>query len=220
MAVAVVTGANRGIGLSLAEQLAERGDEVIAICRRNSKALDATGAEVFDGIDVTDAADIAKFRDRMSGRKIDMLINNAGLLHSDTLDNLDWDQVREQFEVNALAPLRLTRALVRLFARGAKVGIVTSRVGSLEDNGSGNNYGYRMSKAAVNMAGVNLSHDLRPHGVAVFLLHPGYVKTDMTHGRGYIGSKEAASGLLARLDELDITKSGSFWHAEGYELPW
>ncbi len=220
MAVVVITGANRGIGLAMVEQLTARGDEVIALCRRASAALQATGAEIFDGIDVTDMADIARFRDRMTGRKIDWLVNNAGLLHSDTLESIDWDQVRAQFEVNALGPLRLTRALVPLLASGAKVGIVSSRVGSLEDNGSGGNYGYRMSKAAVNMAGVNLAHDLRPQGVAVFLLHPGYVKTDMTHGRGYIEAEEAARGLIARLDELGLEKTGSFWHAEGYELPW
>ncbi len=220
MALIVVTGANRGIGLAIAQQLTARGDQVVAVCRHGSTALNDTGAEVFEGVDVTSDADVIHFRDRMSGRKIDMLINNAGLLRSDRLETLDWDDMRAQYEVNAIAPVRVTRTLLPLLVNGAKVGIVSSRVGSLDDNGSGNNYGYRMSKAAVNMAGVNLAHDLKPRGIAIALLHPGYVKTDMTDGRGYIEAPEAARGLIARMDELTLATTGKFWHAEGYELPW
>ena len=220
MALIVVTGANRGIGLAIAQQLPARGDQVVAVCRHGSTALNDTGAEVFEGVDVTSDADVIHFRDRMSGRKIDMLINNAGLLRSDRLETLDWDDMRAQYEVNAIAPVRVTRTLLPLLVNGAKVGIVSSRVGSLDDNGSGNNYGYRMSKAAVNMAGVNLAHDLKPRGIAIALLHPGYVKTDMTDGRGYIEAPEAARGLIARMDELTLATTGKFWHAEGYELPW
>ena len=220
MALVVVTGANRGIGLAMVRQLAARGDDVVAVCRTRSDELNASGAEIYDGVDVTSDANVAHFRDRMSGRKIDMLINNAGLLHGDRLETVDWDDMRVQYEVNAIAPLRVTRALLPLLDAHAKVGIVTSRVGSMEDNGSGQNYGYRMSKAAVNMAGVNLAHDLKPRGIAVALLHPGYVKTDMTDGRGYIEAPQAAAGLIARMDELTVSKTGRFWHAEGYELPW
>jgi NAD(P)-dependent dehydrogenase (short-subunit alcohol dehydrogenase family) len=103
---------------------------------------------------------------------------------------------------------------------GGKIGILSSRVGSMADNTSGGNYGYRMSKAAVNMAGVNLAHDLKPLGVAVFLLHPGFVQTEMTGGRGHIGPDESARGLIARLDALGMDESGTFWHADGSQLPW
>lgn len=93
-------------------------------------------------------------------------------------------------------------------------------MGSIGDNGSGGHYGYRMSKAALNMAGVSLAHDLRPRGIAVAILHPGYVRTDMTGGGGHIDPPEAARGLLQRLDELTLESTGSFWHANGERLPW
>ena len=102
---------------------------------------------------------------------------------------------------------------------GSKVAIVSSRVGSIEDNSSGNNYGYRVSKAAVNMVGTNLRHDLEPKGIAVTLLHPGQVATDMTDGTG-VPPIESAKGLIERIDELDLENTGGFWHAEGYRLPW
>ena len=104
-------------------------------------------------------------------------------------------------------------------SEGSKVAIVSSQVGSIDDNSSGNNYGYRVSKAAVNMVGTNLKHDLAPRGIAVVLLHPGLVATDMTGGRG-ISVTESAKGLINRIDALDMSKSGGFWHAEGYTLPW
>ena len=138
---------------------------------------------------------------------------------SDTFGALDYDEMREQYEVNTLGPLRVTEALAGNLHEGSKVAIVTSRVGSIEDNGSGGNWGYRASKAAVNMVGTNLMHELRPRGIAVALLHPGLVATDMTGGHG-IAPADSAGGLIARIDELSLENSGGFWHAEGYELPW
>jgi NAD(P)-dependent dehydrogenase (short-subunit alcohol dehydrogenase family) len=118
-----------------------------------------------------------------------------------------------------LGPLRVTEALVDNIVDGGKVGIVSSRVGSIGDNGSGGYYGYRASKSAVNQIGMNLTHELRPRGIAVALLHPGMVATTMT-GRQGIDPGEAARGLLDRIDALTLETSGHFWHAEGYELPW
>jgi len=111
------------------------------------------------------------------------------------------------------------RALRGNLSKDSRVGIVSSRVGSIEDNGSGNNYGYRCSKVAANMVGKNLQHDLAPDGIAVALLHPGLVATDMTGGRG-VSTQDSAAGLIARMDELTMQTSGTFWHAEGYVLPW
>ncbi len=125
----------------------------------------------------------------------------------------------EHYRINTIGPLRVTRALRNNLSDGSKVGIVTSRVGSIEDNGSGNNYAYRASKAAANMVGMNLRHDLGRSGIAVALLHPGLVATDMTGGHG-IPPEDAASGLIARMAELNMDNTGSFWHAEGYSLPW
>jgi len=220
----VITGSNRGIGLELTRQYAARGDHVTAVCRRRSAELEALGVRIIDGIDVTEEQGVGKLRTALehgdSGpASIDVLINNAGILNSDTLETLDFDDMLEQYRVNALGPLRVTLRLKDLIPSGGKVAIVSSRVGSIADNGSGNNYGYRASKTAVNQIGTNLKHDLLAKGIAVALLHPGLVATEMTGGRG-IAAEDAARGLIERIDALSLDNTGSFWHAEGHILPW
>jgi len=220
MAKVIVTGGNRGIGLQLCIQLHARGDEVIAVCRSSSQELSQLGVRVIEGIDVSDGDNVTALANDLDGESIDILINNAGILRSDTLESIDYDSMLEQYRVNTLGPLRVTQALLPNLHDGSKVAIVTSRVGSIEDNSSGNNYGYRVSKTAVNMVGMNLSHDLKEKGIAVILLHPGYVRTDMTGGGGGTSPEDSAKGLIERIDELDLENSGGFWHAEGYRLPW
>ena len=220
MAVVVITGANRGIGLALAQAFAARGDQVIAVVRRSSPALDKLGVELHAGIEVTDDASVAKLAKALAGRTIDVLINNAGVHRGDGFDRLDWKGIRDQFETNALGPIRVTHALLPNLKPGAKVAIITSRSGSIGDNGSGGDYGYRMSKAAVNMAGVNLAIDLKPRGVAVVILHPGMVDTDMGSSPQAIAPALSAERLVVRIDELTVATTGRFLHAEGYELPW
>jgi len=212
----VITGANRGIGLELARLCLERGDHVISAVRSADDAL----GEVVEGVEVTSDEGVARLVRALDGREVGLLLNNAGLLRRTGLEDLDWEVIQRQMEVNAYGPLRVTRALLANLARGSKVAIVTSRMGSIADNTSGSHYGYRMSKAAVNMAGASLSRDLAPRGVAVCLLHPGYVTTRMTGFTGNWGPSEAARGLLDRIDELSLSNSGSFWHAEGQLLPW
>ena len=216
----MVTGANRGIGLEIARSLAERGETVFAVCRSRTPELDALSVRVLDDVDVSDDRTAESLGHRLRGETVDLLINNAGILKSESLDNLDWNSMRRQFEVNTLGPLRVTAALLPLMRNGSKVGIVSSRVGSLADNTSGGMYGYRISKTAVNMAGVNLAHDLRGRGIAVFVLHPGYVRTGMTGGSGNTDAGTAARGLIERMDSLTLADTGTFWHAEGYALPW
>jgi NAD(P)-dependent dehydrogenase (short-subunit alcohol dehydrogenase family) len=221
MSLAIVTGANRGIGLALTQALRARGAEVLAACRTTSAALGATGAEVVTGVDVATDDGMRALGKAVRDRPVALLLHNAGILvWGDTLGSLDVEGIRRQFEVNALGPLRLTDALRGNLRAGSKVALVTSRMGSIEDNGSGGRYGYRMSKAALNMAGKSLAIDLRPSGVAVALLHPGMVKTDMVGGGGQVEPEEAARGLLARIDALTLETSGSFWHANGEKLPW
>lgn len=220
MGVTVVTGANRGIGLELAKQMYARGDAVIAVCRTTSADLNALGVRVEAGIDLSNARSISELAQRLTGAEIDLLVNNAGILRRESLDNLDSAGVEEQFAVNALGPLRVTAALLPRLRQGGKVAIVTSRMGSIADNGSGGYYGYRMSKAAVNAAGMSLARDLAGRGIAVALLHPGMVATEMT-GRHGIAPAEAAAGVLARIDALTLETSGRFIHAgTGEELPW
>ena len=216
----LVTGANRGIGLELCRQLTGRGERVIGACRRSSDALDALGVQVEPGVDVTDDDSVQALQKRLEGTRIDVLIHNAGVLAHAQLESLNFDVIRHQFEVNALGPLRLTVALLGNLGSGSKVAVVTSRMGSLDDNTSGGAYGYRMSKAAVNMAGRSLARDLADRGVSVALLHPGWVRTDMTKQRGLVDVDESAAGLIARIDALTLQNSGSFWHANGERLPW
>lgn len=224
MATTLVTGANRGIGLALCGQLKKRGDQVIGVCRRTSPELAALGVEVIDDVDLTSDEAVARLGKRVAGKRIDLLLLNAGILSDDGVDRLepelDLESVREQFEVNALAPLRVARQLVPGLQKGAKIALMTSRMGSIGDNGSGGHYGYRMSKAAMNAMGVSLARDLKSRGIAVALLHPGYVRTDMTAGAGNVDPAEAARGLLARIDDLTLENTGTFWHANGERLPW
>jgi len=219
MATVLVTGCNRGIGYQLCKQLLARDDDVIGVCRSGGDELQELGARVISGIDVSDAASVAALRKDVGDETIDVLINNAGILRGDSLAELNYDDMIEQYKVNTLGPLRVTEALLDNLSDGSKVAIVTSRVGSIEDNSSGGYYGYRASKTAVNQIGTNLKHDLLPKGIAVALLHPGLVATEMTGGQG-ISAEDSAKGLIQRIDDLNLSITGGFWHAEGYALPW
>jgi NAD(P)-dependent dehydrogenase (short-subunit alcohol dehydrogenase family) len=219
LATVLITGCNRGIGLQLAAQYSERGDSVIGVCRNASDELSALGARLITGIDVADGDSVAALKKELGDTRLDVLINNAGILIDDHFGSINYDDMLEQYQVNTLGPLRVIEALRDNLGQGSKVAIVSSRVGSISDNGSGNHYGYRASKTAVNQIGMNLMHELKPSGVAVALLHPGLVATQMTGGRG-ISAQDSAAGLISRIDELNLKNSGSFWHAEGYELPW
>ena len=152
--------------------------------------------------------------------RIDVLINNAGVLRNETLDNMDTESVEDQFRINALGPLRVTHSLLGSLHEGAKIAMITSQMGSVADNGMGGYYGYRMSKSALNSASRSLSIDLEPRGIAVAIIHPGFVQTGMTGGAGNIDAATAARQIAERIDELTPDNSGSFWHSNGEVLPW
>ena len=219
MSTSLVIGASRGIGLEICRQLKQRGNQVIATCRAPGSELENLGVTVIDDIDVSNPKNIEQLATVLKDTRLDLLIHNAGILTSEPFDDLDYERIVKQFEVNTLGPLRVVHALAGNLSSGSKVGIVSSRVGSLDDNESGGMYGYRISKVAVNMVGINLAHDLRSREIAVILLHPGLVSTDMTGGRG-IEPAVAARGIIERIDDLTMENSGTFWHAEGYQLPW
>jgi NAD(P)-dependent dehydrogenase (short-subunit alcohol dehydrogenase family) len=219
MATVLITGCNRGIGLQLAAQLHARGDSVIGVCRNASEELSELGIRIISGIDVSDGTSIKTLATELDGETIDILINNAGILMRDEFGAIDYDDMLAQYKVNTLGPLRVTEALRDNLQEGSKVAIVSSRVGSIADNSSGNYFGYRASKTAVNQVATNLMHEFKPRGIAVAILHPGLVATEMTGGQG-ITPEESARGLIKRIDDLTIETSGGFWHAEGYELPW
>jgi len=221
MATYLITGANRGIGYEYCRQLQARGETVIAVCRSASEELQQLGVQVEEGIDITSDDSIAGLQTRLGKTAIDVLINNAGVIKRVTLENLDFDSIREQFEVNALGALRVTRTFLPDLKAGSKIVLMTSRMGSIADNTSGSSYGYRMSKVALSMAGKSLAHDLKHRGIAVAILHPGLVQTRMTNfTAGGITPEESVKGLLARIDDLTLENTGTFWHANGEVLPW
>ncbi|ERS82520.1 MULTISPECIES: SDR family oxidoreductase [Marinobacter] len=218
--VVVITGANRGIGLELARHYAAEGCEVIGVCRQSSEELAGVAGQVIDGVDVTTDAGIDKLKSSLAGKRISLLINNAGLLQDEQLGGIDFDSIRTQMEINAYAPLRVAEALAPLMGQGSKIANITSRMGSIADNDSGGRYGYRASKAALNAFGKSLAVDLKPRGIAVAQLHPGYVKTRMVNFGGLITPEESARGLAERIANLTLENTGSFWHSNGEELPW
>ena len=220
MATFLVTGANRGIGLEYCRQLKARDEDVVAVCRQGSDELASLGVRVEAGLELSDSQAINDLVKRLDGLPLDVVILNAGIQQSMGLMELNPMGIRHQFEVNALAPLLLARALVDQMPHGAKLVLMSSRMGSIDDNTSGGDYGYRMSKVALNMAGKSLTIDLEPRGIAVAMLHPGLVRTRMNQFLSGISPEQAVKGLLSRIDGMTMSNSGSFWHSNGELLPW
>ena len=221
MSTYLITGANRGIGLELSRQLEARGEEVIATCRSLSPELNSLSVRVEANVDITSRESIVKLRERLNNIKIDVLIQNAGIAEFNSLSNLDPQSIAHQFEVNALSPLCCVQTMLSHLNKSAKIALISSRMGSIEDNSSGGSYGYRMSKVALCMAGKSLAVDLKPKGISVGILHPGLVSTRMTgFTSNGIQPKESVKGLIQRIDELTLKNTGTFWHANGEILPW
>jgi len=216
----VVTGANRGIGLALTRYYLAQSDHVYAVCRKPSKELGALGANVVTGIDVAEPEGVSALVNSLHDIPVDILINNAGVWGKETLGSINYDALQSVFATNAIAPLRVTEALLTNMGSGSKIALITSRMGSIADNGSGRGYDYRMSKAALNMAGKTMAVDLKEEGIAVAVLHPGYVATDMVGGVGDISPEIAAERLAARIEGLNLDNTGTFWHSNGEQLPW
>lgn len=223
----VIIGADKGIGREIVRALAARQEPgLIAVCLGEGEDLRGEAELVIGQTNVTSAAAVATMAGKIRAHspRIDMLLHVSGIMSMDALGRLDYDQAKLEFDINALGPLRTVEACLPLLHEGAKVGIITSRIGSLNDNTSGGQYAYRLSKAAANMAGLNLHHDLSKRGIAVRMLHPGMVATDLTKTYpgeyAYITPQQAASGLIERMDELTLAQSGEFRHANGTKLTW
>jgi NAD(P)-dependent dehydrogenase (short-subunit alcohol dehydrogenase family) len=216
----VVTGANRGIGLEFCKQYQAQGDQVTAIVRASSPELDALGVRVIAGIDVAEQQQVDVLAEKLAAEKVDILINNAGIFNNETLANMDFAAIEKQLQINAIAPLRVTHALLPLLQANSKIAMITSRMGSIADNGSGGYIGYRMSKAALNSASVSLAHELKDKQIAVGLFHPGFVQTQMVNFAGDISPQLAAERLCERIEALNLENSGGFWHSNGETLPW
>ncbi|MYW71940.1 SDR family oxidoreductase [Pseudonocardia sp. ICBG1034] len=232
MATKLIIGADRGIANAMSRLLHDRGDDVVAACFGDGADLAGLGIAVEQGVDVTSDEAVSGLAKRLEqqGRRLEWLVNVAGIMHLDTLETVDYDDVRKQFEINTLGPLRVVRELRGLIDDGAKVGVLTSRIGSLEENGSGGDYAYRISKAAANMVTLNLHHDLKQRGIAVQALHPGMVLTNLLdvvdpelmskYASAYSPPDKAAQQLVDVLDALTVETAGKFQHANGEILPW
>ncbi|MEG3344651.1 SDR family oxidoreductase [Pseudoalteromonas sp. B5MOD-1] len=216
----VVTGANKGIGLNFCKQYSAQGYRVTAVVRTPSEELQALDVKIISDIDVSNADDVATLANYLHGDKIDILVNNAGIFHNETFADMDFAAIEKQISVNSIAPIRITHALQQSLGIDAKVAMITSRMGSIADNGSGGYIGYRMSKAALNAASVSLAHELKDKKIAVGLFHPGFVQTQMVNFAGDISPETAAERLIKRIDELNLSNTGGFWHSNGETLPW
>ena len=221
MSTYLITGSNRGIGLELCNQIHNRGDEVIATCRRASPELINLGVRIEENIDISSQEVITNLAKKLSGVNLDCIIHNAGIYEFNSLENFQKKRILRQFEVNALSPIIMTQSLRHLLKRSSKVAFITSRMGSIGDNSSGSSYGYRMSKVALSMGAKSLSIDLLKEEIYVAILHPGLVSTRMTgFTRNGINTEESANGILKRIDSLNKNNSGTFWHTNGQVLPW
>jgi NAD(P)-dependent dehydrogenase (short-subunit alcohol dehydrogenase family) len=231
MPTALITGAGRGIGLALTEALIGRGWTVVASCRRprGAEALARLAAASPDrlrieALDVADAVSVADLVTVLDGTPIDALVNNAGVAHRNTpLGALDYDAWRAVLEVNLLAPVRLTEALIDNIAASdqKKVIAISSSLGSITAT-RGDNYFYRTSKAALNMAMRSLARDLAPRGVTVAMLSPGYVDTDFTRDVGgpKIPVRESGEGLARAIEAMTPADSGRFYRYTGEPIDW
>lgn len=220
----VVTGANRGLGLEFSRQLSERGDEVIATARRPEEAGDLADldTDVFR-LDVADPGSVEEFARVIAGRPVDVLINNAGVgVDSTDFQGLDPGDLMPFFEVNTVGPLRVSKALMPHLraAESRKVVNITSRMGSIDDNGSGGAYEYRASKAALNMVTRSMAIDLEGDGFICVVLHPGWVQTDMGGPRAPTSPSESIAGMLEVIDDLGPPDSGGFFDYTGARVPW
>ncbi|MEZ5936918.1 MAG: SDR family oxidoreductase [Hyphomonadaceae bacterium] len=228
MAVVLITGANRGIGLALTRAYAGRRDKVFAAIRRSSDRteLDAAAAargwiEVIE-MDVGDPLDVAKMKRRLESEAIDVLINNAGVSGPDRQSALDMDYegLAETIAVNAIAPLMVANAfLPNVKAAKGKIVTISSQMGSTQSSAS-DALAYRVSKVASNRLMRGLAAELKPQGVPVLIVHPGWVKTEMGGPAAALTPEESAMGLLALIDKLDIASTGRFLAWNGKELAW
>lgn len=219
----IIFGSNKGIGLALAS-IYSRDHDVYAVCRTVSSELNQLPVkQVFQNIDVTNAFALQELAGSLKDLSFDVLIHNAGIWLDDAIfsESPDFSKFTESFETNAIAPLKVVSRFAPLINQGGKIGLMSSLMGSMSDNTSGGRYGYRMSKAALNAAGKSMSIDLaESRRISVAVLHPGYVRTNMTGFNGLINPEEAAAGLKRVMDNLSLSNSGKFWHSNGESLNW
>ena len=230
MASVLITGANRGIGLEFARSFADDGWQVHACCRNPDRAKElkelkagTVGVVSVHKLDVTDGLKVASLARALADEPLDILINNAGVYGPRTgFGETDYDRWLPVMAANVLAPMRMAERFVEHVAAGERKLIVniSSRMGSMADNGRGGSYIYRSSKAALNAVVKSLSLDLAARGIAVVAFHPGWVRTDMGGPSAAISAAESVEGMRAAIDTLGPGDSGAFLNYDGSSLPW
>ena len=224
----LITGANRGIGLEFTKQYAADGWKVLACCREPQSAIALQAlANVHSNIAVL-ALDIADFKQidalalQLKDTAIDVLINNAGVYPNSSFGDTNYDDWAEAFKINAMASLKMAEAFVQHTTRSQlkKIATLSSKMGSIDDNESGDSYSYRASKTAVNMVMKSLSIDLKPYGISVVTLHPGWVQTDMGGENALVSTTTSVAGLRHVIEHLNIESTGKFIAYDGKEIAW
>lgn len=220
-----ITGANRGIGLALVKKFKKEGYTIIATARKPSKSIELESLGVrIEQLDVTEPESVKKMAERLKGVKIDILINNAGILGNDSskFKDLDIDKIAHTLNVNTLGPIRVTQALLPQLSLSNKklVANISSNMGSITNNSSGELMGYRASKTALNSFVKSLSMRLTRLGFTFVALHPGWVVTDMSNGSGNFTSTESANNLFNVITHLTAKDNGRFYNYDGEPLPW
>lgn len=222
MPTAVVTGANRGIGLEFVRQYRAEGWNVIAVCRPLANADHARelGASI-EPLDVTDLAAVQSLARRLAPLRIDLLVNNAGMNPGNPpLGSLDYGTWQSAFHLNVIAPLQVAEALFPLMSAGAVIANISSRQGSVSCNVEGNRYFYRATKAALNAITRSMAIDLRPRGILTVALHPGWVRTDMGGTLADIEATESVGGMKKVIGNLGLAESGNLINYDGVQIPW
>ena len=224
----LITGANRGIGLEFCKQYASDGWNVIACCRKSADASELSKLALqhnnlqIVSLDVSDFAQIDALALQLKDEKIDVLINSAGVYARGKFGDIDYDEWAMSFKINSMALLKMAEAFVQHVAKSQlkKMAVLTSKMGSIDDNTSGESYIYRSSKTAVNMVMKNLSIDLKPYGISVVTLHPGWVQTDMGGPNGLISVQKSVTGLRRVIEDLSLETTGQFVDYAGKAINW
>ena len=224
----LITGANRGLGLEFTKQYADDGWNVLACCRHPQSAMQLQALAQTNpnikivSLDVADFVQIDALALQLKDVSIDLLINNAGVYPPSSFGNVDYNDWAQGFKINSMAPLKMAEAFVQHITRSQlkKIATLTSKMGSIDDNTSGESYSYRSSKTAVNMVMKSLSIDLKPYGISVVTLHPGWVQTDMGGPNGLINAHTSVSGLRKVIERLSLNTTGQLIAFDGKPIPW
>ena len=219
---AVVTGANRGIGLELTRQLLDSGYNVHATYRSNKGGLEHIDSDKLSiyKLDVRDQMQISNIVQSVD--KIDLLINNAGVADGrwQSISEIDMEHALEVLNVNAISPVLVTQQSLPKLANGSKVVMMSSLMGSISDCHSGRSYAYRASKTALNMFSMAMKNELDANGISLLIMHPGWVETDMGGPNAPLSTEESVSGIMQRIEEQDMSMSGRYVEFDGSPIEW